>query len=72
MADVDSTSQVQVLSSNYPAEYGRTSGGLIRLVPKSGTANFHGSVFEYFRNNYLNANTWQRNTTPATAFMAAE
>ena len=42
-ADVDSTSQIQVLSSNYPAEYGRTSGGLIRLVPKSGSTNFHGS-----------------------------
>jgi len=62
-ADVDSTSQVQVLSSNYPAEYGRTSGGLIRLVPKSGSTNFHGSVFEYFRNNALNANTWSRNLT---------
>ena len=63
VADVDSTSEVQVLSSNYPAEYGRTSGGLIRLVPKSGTSNLHGSVFEYFRNNYLNANTWSRNLT---------
>jgi len=62
-ADVDSTSEVQVLSSNYPAEYGRTSGGLIRLVPKSGTSTLHGSVFEYFRNNYLNANTWSRNLT---------
>ncbi len=62
-ADVDSTSQVQVLSSNYPAEYGRTSGGLIRLVPKSGTTDFHGSAFEYFRNNALNANTWSRNLT---------
>src|SRR5437868_5827081 len=61
VADVDSTSQVQVLTTGYPAEYGRTSGGLIRLVPKSGTSNFHGSVFEYFRNNALNANTWQRN-----------
>jgi hypothetical protein len=61
VADVDSTSQVQVLSSNYPAEYGRTSGGLIRLVPKSGSSNLHGSVFEYFRNNALNANTWGRN-----------
>jgi hypothetical protein len=60
-ADVDSTSEVQVLSSNYPAEYGRTSGGLIRLVPKSGSSSFHGSVFEYFRNNALNANTWSRN-----------
>ncbi|WP_035350958.1 TonB-dependent receptor [Edaphobacter aggregans] len=61
VADVDSTSQIQVLSSNYAAEYGRTSGGLIRLVPKSGSSDFHGSAFEYFRNNVLNANTWQRN-----------
>jgi hypothetical protein len=61
-ADVDSTSQVQVLTTSYPAEYGRTSGGLIRLVPKSGTSDFHGSAFEYFRNNALNANTWQRNS----------
>jgi hypothetical protein len=61
VADVDSTSEIQVLSSNYPAEYGRTSGGLVRLVPKSGTSNFHGSAFEYFRNNALNANTWTRN-----------
>ena len=62
VADVDSTSQIQVLASNFPAEYGRTSGGLIRLVPKSGSSNFHGSAFEYFRNNALNANTWQRNS----------
>jgi hypothetical protein len=70
VADVDSTSQVQVLSANYPAEYGRTSGGLIRLVPKSGTSDFHGSAFEYFRNNALNANTWSRNLTgqPRAAF----
>ena len=61
VADVDSTSEVQVLTASYPAEYGRTSGGLIRLVPKSGTSHFHGSAFEYFRNNALNANTWQRN-----------
>lgn len=61
VADTDSTSQVQVLTVSYPAEYGRTSGGLIRLVPKSGTSDFHGSAFEYFRNNALNANTWQRN-----------
>jgi Carboxypeptidase regulatory-like domain/TonB-dependent Receptor Plug Domain len=61
VADVDSTSQVQVLTTSYPAEYGRTSGGQIRMVPKSGTTNFHGSAFEYFRNNDLNANTWSRN-----------
>ena len=63
VADVDSTSQVQVLTTGYPAEYGRTSGGQIRMVPKSGSSDFHGSVFEYFRNNVLNANTWQRNNS---------
>jgi Carboxypeptidase regulatory-like domain/TonB-dependent Receptor Plug Domain len=61
VADVDSTSQVQVLTTSYPAEFGRTSGGQIRMIPKSGTSDFHGSVFEYFRNTALNANTWQRN-----------
>jgi Carboxypeptidase regulatory-like domain/TonB-dependent Receptor Plug Domain len=61
VADVDSTSQVQVLTTSYPAEYGRTSGGQIRMIPRSGTSDFHGSAFEYFRNNVLNANTWQRN-----------
>lgn len=61
VADVDSTSQIQVLTTSYAAEYGRTSGGQIRMVPKSGTSEFHGSAFEYFRNNALNANTWTRN-----------
>ena len=63
VADVDSTSQVQVLTTGYPAEYGRSDGGQIRMIPKSGTTGFHGAAFEYFRNNALNANTWQRNTT---------
>src|SRR5437763_8405346 len=70
VADVDSTSEVEVLAVSYPAEYGRTSGGLVRLVPRSGTSDFHGSAFEYFRNNALNANTWQRNSAglPRQAF----
>jgi hypothetical protein len=61
VADVDSTSQIQVLTTSYPAEFGRTSGGQIRMIPKSGSSDFHGSAFEYFRNNDLNANTWSRN-----------
>ncbi len=60
VADVDSTSQVQILTNSYQAEYGRSSGGQIRMVPKSGTASFHGTAYEYFRNTALNANTWQR------------
>jgi hypothetical protein len=63
VADVDSTSEVQVLTTSYPAEYGRTSGGQIRMIPKSGTSDFHGNAFEYFRNTALNANTWARNNT---------
>ena len=63
VADVDSTSQVQILTTSYPAEFGRTSGGQIRIVPKSGTTEFHGSAFEYFRNTVLNANTWARNNS---------
>jgi hypothetical protein len=61
VADSDSTSEMQVLSAAYPAEYGRASGGLIRIVPKSGTSDFHGSAFEYLRNSFFNANTWYRN-----------
>jgi hypothetical protein len=59
-ADVDSTSQVQILSSAYPAEYGRSDGGQVRIVPKSGTSEFHGTAYEYLRNNFFNANTWSR------------
>lgn len=61
VADVDATSEMQVLTTSYPAEYGRASGGIIRIVPKSGSNQFHGSAFEYLRNSFLNANTWQRN-----------
>jgi hypothetical protein len=61
VADVDSTSQVQILTTSYPAEYGRASGGQVRMVPKSGTSTFHGAAYEYLRNSFFNANTWQRN-----------
>jgi hypothetical protein len=70
VADIDSTSQVQILTTSYPAEYGRTSGGQVRIVPRSGTSQLHGTLFEYFRNNILNANTWTRNFSglPRAAF----
>lgn len=67
VADVDSTSQVQILTTGYPAEYGGTSGGFIRMVPKSGTSTFHGSVYEYLRNSFFNANTWTRNNSDQAA-----
>jgi hypothetical protein len=63
VADADSTQEVQILTSNYTAEYGRASGGLIRIVTKSGTPDFHGSAYEYFRNSALDANSWLRNNS---------
>jgi hypothetical protein len=60
-ADVDSTQEVQILTSNYAAEYGRTSGAQIRFTTKTGTNQFHGAAYEYLRNTALNANTWARN-----------
>jgi hypothetical protein len=69
-ADVDSTQEVQILTSNYAPEYGRTSGAQIRITTKTGTSQFHGAAYEYLRNTALNANTWARNSNPATAFTA--
>jgi len=64
--DVDSTQEVQILTSNYSPEYGRTSGAQIRITTKTGTSQFHGAAYEYFRNTVLNANTWARNANLLT------
>jgi hypothetical protein len=69
-ADVDSVQEIHVLTANYAPEYGRSSGGQIRIVTRSGGRDFHGSAYEYIRNTVLNANTWQRNTNPSTGFTA--
>ena len=69
VADVDTISQEQILTTSYPAEYGETSGGLVQLIPRSGTSQFHGSAFEYLRNSFFDANTWSRkqSTDPTIA-----
>jgi hypothetical protein len=59
--DLDAVQEVQVLATNYPAEYGRSIGGQIRVIEKSGGERFHGSLYEYFQNPDLNANSWVRN-----------
>jgi hypothetical protein len=68
VADVDATSEIQVMTADYLAEYGRAAGGQIRVVSKSGTRDFHGSAYEYLRNSDLNANTWQRNLSTSTNY----
>ncbi|HEY3936080.1 MAG TPA: carboxypeptidase regulatory-like domain-containing protein [Bryobacteraceae bacterium] len=68
VADVDSTQEMQILTADYAAEYGRSAGGQIRFITKSGGRDFHGSTYEYFRNSALNANTWSRNQSSTTNF----
>ncbi len=62
--NVDTIQEVQVLTANYSAEYGRSSAGQIRFVTKSGTQHFHGDLVENFRNSALDANSWTRNHSP--------
>ncbi len=65
--NVDAIQEVQVLTSNYLPEYGRASGGQIRMVTKSGTNRFSGSAGFYYRDDKLQANTWDRNRSPLPA-----
>jgi hypothetical protein len=54
---IDAVSELRVLS-NYEPEYGRSAGGIINIVTKSGTNDFHGTAAEYFRNNALDARNY--------------
>ncbi len=65
--DVDSVQEVQILTANYSAEYGRSSSGQIRFVTKSGTQDLHGDLVHNFRNSALDANSWTRNKSPDPA-----
>lgn len=54
-ANPDAIREFKILTNNYSAEFGRTSGGIVNQVTKSGTNAFHGDIFEFFRNDVLNA-----------------
>jgi len=60
----DAVAEFSVLSSNYPAEYGRSSGGVINAITRSGTNEFHGSVYEFIRNSALDASNVFDSTKP--------
>lgn len=61
--NADSLQEVQILTSSYPAEYGRASDGQIRFVTKSGSREFHGTAWYFMRNSALDANSWVRNAS---------
>lgn len=63
MPNMDSIAEVRILTSNYQAEYGRNSGGAITTITKSGTQSFHGSAYNFYRHESLNANSFFNNRT---------
>jgi len=54
---LEAVKEFQVIASGANAEFGRTAGGVVNVITKSGTNNFHGSVFEYFRTEALTSDT---------------
>ncbi len=58
---VDALAEFKVLRSTYSAEFGRAGGGQINVVTKSGTSQFHGSFYEFVRNDAFAANNWINN-----------
>ena len=55
----DSIAEFNLITNNAPAEFGNFQGGIVNASIKSGTNQFHGDVWEFFRNDVLNANLWQ-------------
>ncbi len=65
---IEAISEAAILS-NFEAEYGRNAGAIVNIVTKSGTNDFHGSLFEFFRNNKFDArNFFNPEPDPQTAF----
>jgi Carboxypeptidase regulatory-like domain/TonB-dependent Receptor Plug Domain/TonB dependent receptor len=65
---VDAIQEFSVLTSNYSAEYGRTSGGVVNAITKSGTNQFHGSAYWFLRDEGLDAKNFFDRFTPATPY----
>ena len=58
---VDAIAEFNMITNNASAEFGNFMGGIISTTIKSGTNQFHGDAFEFFRNDMLNANSWGNN-----------
>ncbi len=64
---VDALQEVQVLTGNGSSEFGNSAGAVVNMTIKSGTNQYHGTLFEFFRNNHLDANTFFANQNTALA-----
>ena len=59
----DAIQEFNLITNNAPAEFGNFEGGIVNATIKSGTNAYHGDVWEFFRNDVLNANSWSNNLT---------
>ena len=64
----DSIEEFRVITNSFDAEYGRNSGAVVNVVTKSGTNDFHGSAYEFFRNTVLNARPFTFQPAPKPPF----
>lgn len=58
---MEAVGEFKVITNGLSAEYGRLSGGAVTLATRSGTNEYHGSVYEFFKNDIMNANGWNDN-----------
>jgi outer membrane receptor protein involved in Fe transport len=65
---MDALAEFKLSSNAYAAELGRTAGGVVNLVTKSGTDHFHGSLFEFFRNEHLDAKNFFAGAGPTAPY----
>jgi hypothetical protein len=63
--NTDALAEVKVDTNNYSAEYGNVAGAIMGSTIKSGTNEFHGNVFDYWRDSSLTANSWENNKAGA-------
>ena len=68
--NMDSISEIKVLSSNYQAEFGRNGGGVITVITKGGSKDFHGTGYWFYRHESLNSNSFfnNRNSVPKNPY----
>jgi outer membrane receptor protein involved in Fe transport len=64
LVSLDALQEFRVQTSTFAPEYGRVPGGQISIVTRSGSNQFHGTAFEYFRNDVLDANDWFSDAAP--------
>lgn len=62
LVSMDALEEFRILTSSYAPEFGRVPGGQISIITRSGSSEFRGSVFNYFRNDALDANDWFANS----------